>query len=316
MLRHQRADAMISVVIVNWNAGRQLSTCIQSVLKSSKGLIQKVVVVDNGSTDDSLENVCAFDSLEIIRAGENLGFGRACNLGASFCSSEYILLLNPDAEVYERTFEDLKEYLSSEKSQSVGIVGIQLVDETGHIARSCTRFPGPVAFVAGALGVDRIFPKIGHFMSEWPHDESRIVDHVIGAFYLIRRDLFNSLGGFDERFFLYLEDLDLSLRAKKAGWNTVFLANIRAFHAGGGTSRQIKARRLFYATRSKLQYAFKHFPLLGALTVLFVTLFIELLVRTVHAVAYGSGSALRETWSAWGMLLRWVPQWWLRGVTR
>lgn len=307
---------MISVIIVNWNAGRQLATCIQSVLKSSNGLIQKIVVVDNGSTDDSLEQIGAFEGLEIIQAEENLGFGRACNLGASRCYSEYILLLNPDAEVYERTFDDLLAYLSSGKPQSVGIVGIQLVDETGHVARSCTRFPGPAAFVAGALGLDRIFPRLGHFMSEWPHDESRVVDHVIGAFYLVRRDLFNALGGFDERFFLYLEDLDLSLRAKKAGWDTVFLANIQAFHAGGGTSRQIKARRLFYATRSKVQYAFKHFSWLGALTVLFATLFIELLVRTVHAVARGSGSALRETWSAWGMLLRWLPQWCFRGVTR
>jgi len=307
---------MISVIIVNWNAGRQLATCIQSVLKSSKGLIQKIVVVDNGSTDDSLEQVYAIDGLEIIRSEENLGFGRACNLGASRCSSEYILLLNPDTEVYERTFDDLLAYLSSGKPQSVGIVGIQLVDETGRIARSCTRFPGPAAFVSGALGVDRIFPKLGHFMSEWPHDESRVVDHVIGAFYLVRRDLFNALGGFDERFFLYLEDLDLSLRAKKAGWDTVFLANIRAFHAGGGTSRQIKATRLFYATRSKLQYAFKHFSLIGALMVLLATLLLELPVRTVHAAARGSGSALRETWSAWGMLLRWLPQWWFRGVNR
>jgi len=307
---------MISVIIVNWNAGRQLANCIKSVLKSSKGLIQKIVVVDNGSTDDSLERVCAFDGLEIIRAEENLGFGRACNLGALYCSSEYILLLNPDTEVYERTFDDLKTYLSSSKPQTVGIVGIQLVNETGHIARSCTRFPGPAAFVAGALGVDRVFPKLGHFMSEWPHDESRIVDHVIGAFYLVRRDVFNALGGFDERFFLYLEDLDLSLRAKKAGWDTVFLANIQAFHAGGGTSRQIKARRLFYATRSKLQYAFKHFSLIGALMVLLATLLLELPVRTAHAAARGSGAALGETWSAWGMLLRWLPQWWFRGVTR
>lgn len=307
---------MISVIIVNWNAGQQLVTCIQSVLKSSKGLIQKIVVVDNGSTDDSLEQLGDFDALEIIRAEENLGFGRASNLGASHCTSEYILFLNPDAEVYERTFDDLRSYLTSDKPQSVGIVGIQLIDESGHVARSCTRFPSSADFVAGALGMDRIFPKLGHFMSEWPHDESRVVDHVIGAFYLVRRDIFNALSGFDERFFLYLEDLDLSLRAKKAGWNTVFLADIRAFHAGGGTSRQIKARRLFYATRSKLQYAFKHFSLPGAFMVLFATLFVELLVRTVHAVLRGSGSALRETWSAWGMLLHWLPQWWFHGVTR
>lgn len=307
---------MISVIIVNWNAGRQLATCVKSVLSSSKGLVQKIVVVDNGSTDDSLEQIDTIGNVEIVRAKENLGFGRASNLGALRCKSEYILLLNPDAEVYERTFDDLAAYLSSEIPQSVGIVGIQLVDENGHIARSCTRFPGPLAFVAGALGADRIFPKLGHFMSEWPHNESRLVDHVIGAFYLVRREVFEALGGFDERFFLYLEDLDLSLRAKQAGWDTVFLANIQAFHAGGGTSGQIKAKRLFYATRSKLQYAFKHFSPVGALTVLVATLLLELPVRTAHAAVRRSGTALRETWSAWGMLLRWLPQWWFRGVTR
>lgn len=307
---------MISVIIVNWNSGQQLATCVRSVVRSSKGLVQKIVVVDNGSTDDSLVRIGQLENVEIVKAEENLGFGRACNLGASRCGSEYILLLNPDAEVYEHTFDDLTAYLSSDMPRSVGIVGIQLVDETGRISRSCTRFPGSVAFIAGALGVDRICPRLGHFMSEWPHDESRIIDHVIGAFYLVRRDVFDALGGFDERFFLYLEDLDFSLRAKKAGWDTVFLANIQAFHAGGGTSCQIKARRLFYATRSKLQYAFKHFSLTGALMVLLVTLLLELPVRTVHAVARGSGSALRETWSAWGMLFRWLPQWWFRGVTR
>jgi GT2 family glycosyltransferase len=307
---------MISVVIVNWNAGRQLLICVKSVVSSSNGLIDKIVVVDNGSTDDSLEQIGEIECVEIVRAEENLGFGRACNLGVSRCNSDYILLLNPDAEVFERTFDCLRVYLSSEMPQSVGVVGIQLVDGYGHIARSCTRFPGPLAFIAGALGADRLFPKLGHFMVEWPHDESRVVDHVIGAFYLMRRDVFNALGGFDERFFLYLEDLDLSLRAKKAGWDTVFLANVQAFHAGGGTSCQIKAKRLFYATRSKLQYAFKHFSLAGALMVLFATLLLELLVRTVHAAVRGSVGALRETWSAWGMLFRWLPKWLFRGGLR
>jgi len=153
-------------------------------------------------------------------------------------------------------------------------------------------------------------------MAEWDHGQTRYVDHVIGAFYLVRRETFNALGGFDERFFVYLEDLDFSLRARQAGWFSVYLVDARAFHAGGGTSRQVKASRLFYSLRSRLLYAFKHFNALAATAVLIATLVMEPLSRSALALARRSRPALNETWAAYGMLWRWVPHWVLRGRTR
>jgi hypothetical protein len=153
-------------------------------------------------------------------------------------------------------------------------------------------------------------------MADWDHTHTRDVDHVIGAFSLVRRAVFDALEGFDERFFVYLEDLDFSRRARNAGWRTVYLADAQAFHAGGGTSRQIKARRLFYALRSRLLYAFKHFPRAGAISVMFATLMIEPLSRSLAALLRGSWSGLKETWSAYGMLWRWLPQGLAGGMRR
>lgn len=304
---------MISIVIVNWNSGVQLKKCLDSL---EDGLVSKVIVFDNASSDNSVSLIDGFKNVLLIRSKENLGFGKACNIGARDAKSEYLLFLNPDAAVYPGTLDKVIAFMKAPSSANVGICGVQLVDETGHISRSCARFPTPTGFVVHAIGLDRFFPRLGHFMAEWPHDTTQDVDHVIGAFYLVRRELFEAIGGFDEQFFVYLEDLDFSYRAHKAGWRSVYLADVQAFHAGGGTSNQVKAKRLFYSLRSRLLYAFKHFHLLGAMLVLLTTLLIEPITRSALAVARRSWSSLTETWEGYGMLWRWLPQWIFKGVTR
>lgn len=307
---------MIDVLIVNWNAGRQILECINSVNLFGNSLVSDVIVIDNGSTDGSDVIVEQSSKVKLIRAGENLGFGKACNLGAHYAKSDYLLFLNPDAALYADTLSKAFAYMEDLANTKVGICGVQLLDETGHVSRSCARFPSPFGFVAHAIGVDRFFPRLGHFMAEWGHTDTRQVDHVIGAFFLVRRDLFNALEGFDERFFVYLEDLDFSYRAHQIGWCSVYLADVQAFHIGGGTSNQIKARRLFYSLRSRLLYSFKHFPWIGAFGVLLATLFVEPLSRSVLAISRGSLPAFKETWTAYGMLWRWLPLWVTRGQTR
>jgi GT2 family glycosyltransferase len=145
-------------------------------------------------------------------------------------------------------------------------------------------------------------------MMDWDHKETRVVDHVIGAFFLIRRGVFWSVGGFDERFFLYLEDLDLSLRLRQAGYSAVFLAEARAFHEGGGTSSTVKATRLYYSLHSRLQYAFKHFTALGALIVLLSTLLVEPCTRIVLALARASWADAVNTIRGYLMLARELPR--------
>jgi hypothetical protein len=311
----------LDVVIVNWNAGDQLRQAVSSIAAHGHGIVDSVVIVDNASTDGSLTGIESMipmpsPKVKIARNEKNMGFAAACNQGAALSSGEFILFLNPDAKLFADSLAISVTFMRQPENDDVGICGIQLLDESGHVSRSCARFPSVNGFLAHAVGLDRVFPRWGHFMAEWDHAQTRDVDHVIGAFFLVRRAMFEALGGFDERFFVYLEDLDFSRRARNAGWRTVYLADAQAFHAGGGTSRQVKARRLFYALRSRLLYAFKHFSRAGALSVMLVTLLVEPFPRSVMALLRGSWSGLKETWSAYGMLWRWLPQGLSGGMTR
>lgn len=312
---------MIDCIIINWNSGDQLSSAVESIHEYGKKFIKNIIIVDNASSDNSIE-LAEFNwklselNCSYILNTKNLGFGAACNQGFAFSSSQFILMLNPDARVLGDSIASAMNYLNSPSGSKVGICGVQLIDESGQIARSCTRFPHPASFFAHSLGFVHFFPRLGHFMTEWAHDKTREVDHVIGAFFLVRRSVFQELHGFDERFFVYLEDLDFSYRAHQAGWKTVYLAEAQAFHAGGGTSNQVKARRLFYSLRSRLLYAFKHFGLVGAWVVVFSTLLLEPLTRTSYALLRRSWPALKETWSGYAMLYSWLPQWVMKGVTR
>lgn len=309
-------ESSVTIVIVNWNSGRQLRDCVASIQKFGCPWVHRVVVVDNGSADGSERGAEDQPGVALIRAGDNFGFAAACNLGARSADGDYLLFLNPDAALYEGTIPAVVGFMDSPANSTVGICGVKLIDEVGHVARSCARFPSVSSMAFHAIGVDRVQPRLGYFMAEWDHQQSRAVDHVIGAFFLVRTSLFCKLGGFDERFFVYLEDLDFSRRAHQGGWQSMYLAETQAFHAGGGASRQIKARRLFYAQRSRLLYAFKHFSALGAVLVAIATLLIEPVSRSGLALLRLSWPGLKETWLAYGMLMRWLPVWVLKGQTR
>ena len=304
-------SSKVAAVVVNWNAGVQLSQCLQSLKNQCS-----VVVVDNASTDGSCDGISEFTDVTLVVAPQNLGFGKACNLGASKVDTEYLLFLNPDAALFPGTLDSALSLMQAPEHAQVGICGVQLVGVDGIVARSCSRFPRPWKFVAQSIGLDRLVKRWGHMMSDWSHDSNQAVDQVIGAFFLVRRDLFNQLGGFDERFFLYFEEVDFSYRAKKLGWTTMYLADVQAFHKGAGTSDQVKARRLFYVLRSRLLYAHKHFSRGGVLAVLMATILVEPFSRSALALIRRSWPELKETWQGYAMLLRWLPAWVFKGVTR
>ncbi|MEW6414089.1 MAG: glycosyltransferase family 2 protein [Pseudomonadota bacterium] len=306
---------MIDIVIVNWNAGKLLAEALASVAAHHEGVVDAVVVVDNASTDNSLELLEAQKeglpfALRIVRNAENCGFGAACNQGAALVHSEFILFLNPDTRLFADSLSVPLAFMEAAQNQSVGICGIQLIDEHEKVSRSCARFPTPRMFLSKIFGLDRLFPGLfkSHFMEEWGHKENREVDHVIGAFFLLRRRLFEQLNGFDERFFVYLEDLDFSLRAKKSGWASYYLADARAYHKGGGTSEQVKARRLFYSLRSRTLYGYKHFTPTQATLLLVSTLCFEPLSRLSFNLLQGAFKSASETISGYLMLYRALPE--------
>jgi len=312
----------LDVVVVNWNAGKYLPACIQSLQKAADhapALLRKVFVVDNGSTDGSLAAALPTqNSPVVIQNTDNIGFAAACNQGARASDAPYILFLYPDATASPATLLDAVAYMSAVENQGVGICGVRLIDEHGHTARSCSRFPSPSRILSDALGLSRLFPR--HFQSqhmhEWPHLESASVDQVIGAFFLIRRSLFEQLHGFDERFFVYFEEVDLSYRVHQLGYSSMFLADLEAFHKGGGSSDNVKARRLFYSLRSRLLYSMKHFSAPQALLVAVVTLAVEPFVRLAHALACRSISGVIETVKGCAYTWAWLPRFLLSGKTR
>jgi GT2 family glycosyltransferase len=183
-----------------------------------------------------------------------------------------------------------------------------LMDEAGQVSRCCARFPTAKTFFVKIFGLDMLFPSIflSHMMNEWDHLNTRQVDQVMGAFMLMRRSLFEKLGGYDERFFVYMEDLDLSLRALQFGLKSVYLPTARAYHMGGGTAEKARAESLFFNLRSRIQYAFKHFGKLSAIAVALGTVLIEPLTRLVLSVVRQSRQDARDTLEAYLWLWRWV----------
>lgn len=303
---------LLDIIIINWNSGEQLRQCLASIVSADQDhfTLSRVCVIDNASQDDSLNGIEQYNlPIQVIRNQRNRGFAAACNQGARDSQADYLLFLNPDIKLYRNSLKVPIVFMEQPGNEKVGIAGIQLVDDSGRVARTCARFPTPGRFFSKMLGLDRLFPRLfpSHFMTEWDHRESREVDQVMGAFFLVRRPLFEALGGFDERFFVYFEDLDFSLRAKQAGWRSFYLAETQAYHKGGGISEQIRATRLFYSLRSRILYNYKHFNSWAATGLALGTLLLEPLTRLVWAAVRRSGKEIVETLKGYLMLWKWAP---------
>jgi len=303
-------NTSISVVIVNWNAGDQLQACLDSFGAAVGGLrpgqsLDEVVVVDNASRDGSADHLTlAAGRLRVIRNEQNRGFAAACNQGAAGLGSDLVLFLNPDTKLFANSLSAPMAFLAAPEHSGVGIVGVQLLDESGTIARSCSRYPRPGQFASAVVGLDRVLPRTGHAMREWDHRQTRDVDQVIGAFFLVRRSLFEALQGFDERFFVYFEEVDFAARAGKSGQRSVYLTEAQAWHRGGGTTDQVKGLRLFYSLRSRLLYSAKHFSTFDRANMWIVTWLLEPVSRCLFLAVQGRFPEIRHVGQAYSLLLR------------
>ncbi len=302
------------IVIVNWNTGSQLQDCLQSILPACSAPIlqlRQCIVVDNASSDGSADGLEGLPlPLVMIKNHENKGFSYACNQGAKAGESKYILFLNPDFRLFPNSLVKALRFLEGKRNERVGILGIQLVDKHGVVQRNVARFPTPDSLFYQMLGFDRLWPRRfpSHFITEWDYRESREVDQLTGAFYLVRREMFEELQGFDERFFMYFEDLDFAYRAKRAGWKSYYLSGAQALHYGGGASNQAKARRLSYVLNSRVLYVAKHFGMPAAWGILLSSLGIEFWTRLGWSLSNQSGQNFVETLWAYGMFVRTLPR--------
>lgn len=297
----------LSIVIVNWNAGSQLRDCVTSILTSNQSCfkLDKIIVVDNASTDDSLSLLPQNERMIVVRNQVNFGFGKACNIGAREAKSDLLLFLNPDTKLELLTLDQaIKFYINNSVIMQFGILGVKLVYDNGLIQKSCSRFPSVKSEFFDRTGLSKLFPAKSFHMNEFLHQSSQFVDQVMGAFFLTSKNLFDELDGFDESFFVYYEEVDFSYRARELGYTSYFLAETSAMHVGGGCSQQVKATRLFYSLNSRLIYAKKHFSTLDYLLVSGLTLFVEPLTRIIFSALKGDFKGVKETIAGYKLLYK------------
>jgi hypothetical protein len=297
---------MIDVIIVNWNSGEYIKKCIDSIFSTNnKNLINTIFIIDNGSTDASLNKVELNKKIKIIRNKTNMGFSRACNQGFKLSTSSYVLLLNPDTQLLNNTIADCITFMN--QNTETDILGCQLLNDKREITPSCSRFPTAIGVLSDSLGLSKIVPSLfkpAIILTNWDHKESRYVDQLMGAFMFMRRSIFEKIGYFDERFFVYYEEIDFSKRVAEKGGKSFFNANIKAIHSGQGTTNSVKGLRLFLNLRSRLQYAKKHFNYGGYACVWLCTFFIEPFTRSLFLLLSGKIDEISDLFKGYKLLIK------------
>jgi len=298
----------IHIVIVNWNTGDYLRQCLQSIVLADLDDVKvaRVTVIDNASTDGSAAHRDDLGlPLEVVHNSSNIGFAAACNQGAAGCEADYLLFLNPDTRLFPDTLAVVTGFMDSERAAHIGICGGQILDPAGGPALSCSRFPTLPVLFGRITGLDLVLPRLfpSHHLTPAETRHSGLVDQVIGAFFLVRRELFTRLGGFDTRYFTYYEEVDFALRALRQGFRSYFLKEARILHAGSVSSDQVRDVRLYHSLRSRLIYARRHWPRWQAILLAVLTLGVELPARLTMALLRRSRSDFSATASAYGMLV-------------
>ncbi len=292
------------VVIVNWNSGEYLEKCIRSIFKSKNiEELGQIIVIDNGSTDTSLETIEQSDKLKIVHNNVNKGFAAACNQGITLSQSDYVVMMNPDVEVYVDTLSESIQFMS--QNQHIDIMGCMQVNETGMTVPSCARFPTPINFFYDSSGLSKLFPKLflpATLMTDWDHKNSKIVDQIIGSYMFIRKRSLEKTGLFDEQFFVYYEELDLSKRLRNIGGISYYNHLIRVLHYGGGTTDKVKGYRLFLSLNSRLLYAKKHFTNFGYFITTISTYLIEPFTRIGFVLFKGKPDEIPEIYKGYKKL--------------
>jgi N-acetylglucosaminyl-diphospho-decaprenol L-rhamnosyltransferase len=233
----------VAAVVVNYNAGGALIECVASLQREG---VQDIVVVDNGSTDDSLERLAEKGpAVRVLRTDRNLGYGGGVNFGVQQTEEELLLVCNPDLVLQAGALGAMAERLALD--QSLGLVGPALVTPTGDLHPSGRAFPAVRrSTLQAALGL--LLPRNGYSRRYREANRARaatgIVDWVTGACFLVRRDAFDAVGGFDDRYFMYVEEVDLCWRLARAGWRTAYEPSARVLHLAGVSTAAVPYRMI------------------------------------------------------------------------
>ncbi len=246
----------LSIIIVNYNVRYFLEQCLYSVRKACEGIKAETIVIDNHSTDGSIEYLRPqFPDVKFIVNDTNNGFGKACNKGLTFATGEHVLFLNPDTIVAEDSFSTCISFFESHAD--CGAVGVKMIDGSGEFLKESKRsFPSPATSLYKLFGLSRIFPKSKVFsryhLGSLDENKNHEVDVLAGAFMMVKREVLDTTGGFDETFFMYGEDIDLSYRVQKAGYKNYYVAETTIIHFKGESTKRgsLNYVLLFYKAMS------------------------------------------------------------------
>lgn len=258
----------LSIVIVSWNVQQLLRTSLHSIFAHADGLELDVIVVDSASADGTVAMVeNEFPQVNVLAQAKNVGFARGNNIGIAAATAPNILLLNPDTEVVGNALSEMVAFL--EQNNDVGIVGSELLNRDMTHQSSRRRFPTVWTLFFESTWLQRVAPKSilrRYYMWETADHTTTDCDWVSGACMLTRRDVIEQVGGFDEAYFMYSEEMDWCRRIKDVGWRIVYYPAAKIIHHVGKSSEQAVAHRHINFNRAKLRYVRKYhgrFPYLA-----------------------------------------------------
>jgi GT2 family glycosyltransferase len=253
----------LSIIIVNYNVKEFLLNLLHSIEKASSKIKKEVIIVDNASDDGSVELIKnKFPFVRLIENKVNAGFGKANNQALKIARGNFILLINPDAVVSEDTFDKMISFFND--YPDAGLAGCKIINADGSLQLACRRsFPGPWTSFTKVTGLSTIFSKSKIFarynLTYLNENETYEVDAISGSFMMMRREVYDKVGGFDEQFFMYGEDLDLCYRVQQAGFKVYYVHSTQVIHYKGESTKRsnLDETRVFYDAMH--QFVKKHF---------------------------------------------------------
>ncbi|WP_298155658.1 glycosyltransferase family 2 protein [Flavobacterium sp.] len=250
----------LSVVILNYNVRYFLQLCVCSVQQALQGIDAEIIVVDNNSSDDSCDMIKThFPTVTLIENKENSGFPKGNNIGVAAAKGEYICILNPDTVVAEDTFTKVLAF--AKEKANLGIVGVKLIDGRGNFLPESKRgIPYPFTAFTKITGLYKIFPGIfgKYYASHLSAEQTGKVEILVGAFMLMKRELYLEVGGFDEHCFMYSDDIDLSYTVLKKGKDNFYFHETSVIHYKGEST--VKDEKYMKRFREAMNFFYKkHF---------------------------------------------------------
>lgn len=251
----------LSVVIISYKVKQELRKCLSGL--SCQDNFLEVIIADNNSDDGTLEMLkTVFPQIKLICNRYNFGFARAANQGIAASRGKYVLLLNPDTEVRLSALKEMVNFLDS--NRGVGVLGCQIVNSDGQRQHSARSFPGFRTAVSGQYSLlNRIFPRNPwskkYLGKELKLDKPTEADWVSGSCMLVRQEVFRKIGYLDNKFFMFVEDVDFCWRAKSAGWKIIYYPMVRIVHDAGQSVRQKKIKMLAEHHKSMYYYYLKYY---------------------------------------------------------